>query len=50
MKVGRGGHFWLGLGVEIIMFYVLGDEILAWDKNEDIPCLGTSCNVRSILS
>jgi hypothetical protein len=50
MKVGRGGHFWLGLGVEIIVLYVLGHEILAWDKNEDIPCLGTLCNLKFILS
>ncbi len=33
MKVGRGGHFRLGLGVEIKIFYVLGHEILAWDNN-----------------
>jgi hypothetical protein len=50
MKVGRGGHFWLGLGLEIRIFYVLGHEILDWDKNEDIPCLGTLCNLRPILS
>jgi hypothetical protein len=50
MKVGRGGHFWLALGVEIKIVYVLGHEILAWDNNEDIPCFGTLCNLRSILS